>query len=229
MQAKQATRASFRFQDALLVGLLALVFAPGVVAMARVWGSVDYLSYGYLIPLVAGWAAWHERSSRAALPRQRDRHGLWFLLVSVLLYGLGLAAGLVELEGVALVGAVAAGVLLFSGPQRLRALRFPIGFLLFMVPPPEALLLPLIARLRLLVSNLAVGLLHVLGIPVVQQGNVLRLPNGESLFVADACSGVTSLITLLPLAVLLAYFVERSRARRLLLVLSVVPIALGEN
>jgi exosortase len=208
---------------------MALVFAPGVAAMARAWGAVDYLSYGYLIPLVAGWVAWRDRASRAELPARRDRRGLGLLLASLLLYGLGLAAGIVELEGLAVVAAVAAGVLLWWGPDRLRALRFPIGFLLFMVPPPEALLLPLIAWLRLLVSNVAVGLLHSLRIPVAQQGNVLRLPSGESLFVADACSGVTSLITLLPLAVLLAYSVERSPARRLLLVSSVVPIALGGN
>jgi len=63
----------------------------------------------------------------------------------------------------------------------------------------------------------------------VQQGNVLLLPSGESVFVADACSGVTSLVTLLPLAVLLAYYMERSLARRLLLISSVVPIALGGN
>jgi len=228
-QAKGTSCASLGVQDALLVALVAIVFAPGVAAMARVWGSVDYLSHGYLIPLVAAWAAWRDRALLAELPAGRDRRGLLLLLTALLLYGLGLAAGLVELEGVAFVAAVAASVLLLRGPHWMRALRFPIGFLLFMVPPPEALLLPLIVWLRLLVTTVAVGILHTMHIPVVQEGNVLLLPNGESVFVADACSGVTSLITLLPLAVLLAYYVERSLARRLLLVSSVVPIALGGN
>jgi exosortase len=216
-------------QDALLVGLAALAFVPGLVAMARIWGSVDYLSHGYLVPAVAVWAAWRERALLAELPARRDRRGLPLLLISLLLYGFGLAAGMVELEGLAFVAAVAASVLFLRGPEWLRALCFPIGFLLFMVPPPEALLLPLIVRLRLLVTGVAVAILHLLQTPVAQEGNVLVLPNGESLFVADACSGVTSLITLLPLAVLLAYYVERSLARRLLLVVSVVPIALGGN
>jgi exosortase len=228
-QAKGTSRASLRVQDALLVALVGIVFAPGIAAMARVWGSVAYLSHGYLIPLVAAWAVWRDRAPLAALPAERDRRGLLLLLAALLLYGLGLAAGLVELEGVAFVGAVAASVLLLRGPHWLRVLRFPIGFLLFMVPPPEALLLPLIVWLRLLVTSVAVGILHTMNIPVAQQGNVLVLPSGESLFVADACSGLTSLITLLPLAVLLAYYVERSLARRLLLVCSVVPIALGGN
>ncbi|HTF36528.1 MAG TPA: exosortase/archaeosortase family protein [Myxococcota bacterium] len=228
-QAKRTQRAWQGLQDALLVALVGIAFAPGLAAMARVWGSVDYLSHGYLIPFVAAWAAWRDRATLAALPARRDRRGLLLLLTALLLYGLGLAAGLVELEGVAFVSAVAASVLLLRGPQWLRALRFPIGFLLFMVPPPEALLLPLIVWLRVLVTTVAVGILHLMKIPVVQEGNVLLLPGGESVFVADACSGVTSLITLLPLAVLLAYYVERSLARRLLLVSSVVPIALGGN
>jgi len=229
MQAKGTSRASLGVQDALLVALVGIVFAPGLAAMARVWGSVDYLSHGYLIPLVAAWVAWRDRASLAELSEGRDRRGLVVLLTALLLYGLGLAAGLVGLEGIAFVGAVAGSVLLLRGPHWLRALRFPIGFLLFMVPPPEALLLPLIVWLRLLVTGVAVGILHTLNIPVVQQGNVLLLPSGESVFVADACSGVTSLVTLLPLAVLLAYYMERSLARRLLLISSVVPIALGGN
>jgi len=228
-QAKGASRVSPRAQDALLAALVAIVFAPGVAAMARIWGSADYLSHGYLVPLVAAWAAWHDRAALTELPSGRDRRGLVLLVAALMLYGLGLAAGLVGLQGVAFVGAVAASVLWLRGPHWLRALRFPIGFLLFMVPPPEGLLLPLIVWLRLLVTTVAVGILHALKIAVVQEGNVLLLPGGESVFVADACSGVTSLVTLLPLAVLLAYYVERSLARRLVLVLSVVPIALGGN
>jgi len=216
-------------QDVLLVAVVGVAFAPAVAAMARVWGSVDYLSYGYLVPVVALWVAWRDRATWTGSPARRDARGLLCLLGAFVLYGLGLGAGFVALEGVAFVGAVAASVLLVWGPDRLRALRFPIGFLLFMVPPPEAWLLPVIAELRLLVSSAAVAILHGVGIPVVQQGNVLRLPSGESLFVADACSGVTSLVTLLPLAVLLAYYVERSLARRLVLILCVLPIAVGGN
>lgn len=228
-EAKGTSQTSGRVQDALLVGLLALVFAPAMAAMARVWGSVDYLSHGPLVPFVAAWAAWRDRAALQALPVGRDRRGLLVLVTAVLLYGMGLAAGLVGLEGLAVVAAVAGSVLYLRGPDWLRALRFPIGFLLFMVPPPEALLLPLIVGLRLLVTSVAVWILHIAQIPVGQEGNVLILPSGESVFVADACSGVTSLITLLPLAVLLAYYVERALGRRLLLVLSVIPIALGGN
>jgi len=228
-QPKGTSRASPGLHDLLVVVLVAIAFAPGLAAMARIWGSAEYLSYGYLIPPVAGWLAWRERARLLALAAERDSRGLLLLLAALVLYGLGLGGGLVGLQGVAFVLAVAASVLLLRGPQWLRVLCFPIGFLLFMVPLPAPLLLPLIVWLRFLVTTVAVGVLHGLKIPVVQEGNVLHLPSGESIFVAEACSGVTSLITLLPLAVLLAYYLERTFARRLLLVSAVVPIALGGN
>jgi exosortase len=228
-QPKETSRASPGRQDVLVVVLVAIAFAPGVAAMARIWGSVDYLSHGYLIAPVAAWLAWRERTRLLALPAERDPRGFMLLLASLVLYGLGLGSGWLALQGVAFVLAVAASVLLLRGTEWLRALRFPIGFLLFMVPLPAPLLSPLIVWLRFGVTTVAVGILHGLNIPVVQEGNVLHLPSGESLFVAEACSGVTSLITLLPLAVLLAYYLERTFARRLLLVCTVVPIALGGN
>jgi len=98
-----------------------------------------------------------------------------------------------------------------------------------MVPLPDAWLAPVIVRLQLLVSMTGTAILQALGQPVFRSGNVLRLPSGERLFVAEACSGITSLITLVPLAVFLAYFVERGFVRRLLLVLTVVPVALAGN
>ncbi len=213
----------------LLLALLGVAFAPALVALAGVWESVDYYSHGYLIPIVAGWAAWRDRDALAGLPIAPDRRGLAWILAALAVYGVGLLAGLVEVQGAALVAAVAAAVLLLRGAQWLRALAFPIGFLLFMVPVPDAWIGPLILRLRLLVTTIAAGILQRVGLPVAREGNVLTLPGGEALFVADACSGVTSLVTLAPLAVLLAYYSERTLGRRLLLVSAVVPIALAGN
>jgi exosortase len=65
--------------------------------------------------------------------------------------------------------------------------------------------------------------------PVYREGNVISLPGGESLFVAEACSGITSLLTLVSLSVLFAYLTERGLARRAVLVASVVPVALLGN
>jgi exosortase len=98
-----------------------------------------------------------------------------------------------------------------------------------MVPLPEHWLAPLIVRLQLFVSSVGVAALQFFGEPVLRNGNVLQLASGESLFVAEACSGITSIVTLLPLAVFLAYFTERNLARRAVLVAAVFALAMLGN
>ena len=111
----------------------------------------------------------------------------------------------------------------------MRVLAFPLAFLVFMVPLPPDWLTPLIVNLQLLVSSYAVDLLGWFGSTVARSGNVIQLPAGDALFVAEACSGITSLVTLTPLAIVLAHFTERTLARRLVIVIAVVPAAMLGN
>ncbi len=208
-------------------GLLAAL--PGLLALARVWSTVDYYAHGFLVPAVSWWALHRDRARWSGLSPHGDRRGVPLLVLALLGYAGGLAAGLPWLIGLSLVGALAAAVLVAAGGAVLRAVAFPVGFLVFMAPLPDPLLGPLIRDLQLVVSDLASRMLGLSGIPVERAGNVLVLPTGEQLFVAEACSGVTSLITLMPLAVLLAYFTQRGLLPRLLLVAAVVPVALGFN
>jgi len=226
-----SARAGLRpsLQEGLGLLVLGAILWPGLREMAAVWSRVDYYSHGYMIPFVALWAASAQRHVLPTLPRARDGRGALLLAGALLLHLLGLALGEVALVGLAVVGAVAGAILYARGPAWLRALAFPVGYLVFMVPLPDAWLAPVIVRLQLLVSMTGTAILQSLGQPVLRSGNVLRLPSGEELFVAEACSGITSLITLVPLAVFLAYFVERGFVRRLLLVLTVVPVALAGN
>lgn len=213
------------------LGALALwvILWPGLRQMAGVWSSVDYYSHGYMIPFVALWAASGKRHILPALPRGRDARGGLALVVALAVYALGLLVGEVWLAGVGVVATVAAAVFYARGTAWVRTLVFPLAYLLFMVPVPDAWLAPVIVRLQLFVSAVGTWLLHLFGQPILRIGNVLQLPGGEELFVAEACSGITSLITLLPLAVFLAYFTERSGWRQIVLVLTVVPVALAGN
>jgi exosortase len=213
----------------LLAGLLLVAFAPALAALAGVWGSVDYLSHGFLVPVVALWAFYRERPRRARLEAAPDRRGLVLLGLALLTYLLGIAAGGVTLQGVALVAAVAGLVLYSRGGRWLRALAFPVGFLIFMVPPPSSWIRPAIVQLQLLVSSASTALFDAFSLPVTRDGNVLNLPGGETLYVAEACSGVTSIITLTPLAVLLAHFTLKRWGYRLLLVVAVIPLAMAGN
>ncbi|HVP30742.1 MAG TPA: exosortase/archaeosortase family protein [Myxococcota bacterium] len=212
-----------------LLALLLVAFAPALVEMAHAWSTREEYSHGFLVPAVSLWAILRDRKRLARIAIRNDTAGLWLLLGALVLHALGSAAGLVEVSGLALVAALAGGVWWLRGAHSLRALAFPIGFLVFLIPLPEAWLAPVVVELRLFVTKGAVAVLHAFAVPVASEGNVLLLPGGGELFVADACSGVTSLVTLTPLAVMLACFTERTLGRRLAIVAAVVPIALAGN
>jgi exosortase len=133
------------------------------------------------------------------------------------------------LLGLTAVATVVACVLALRGVGWTKTLGFSLGYLLFMVPLPVAWVTPLIVKLQLLVSSVGVEILQGAGVAIFRQGNVLTLPGDLSLFVAEACSGITSLITLLPIGVFIAYFTESVLWRRLVLVGAVIPIALAGN
>jgi exosortase len=211
---------------ALWIGLAA-VFAPGVGALAERWASAEYYQHGFLVPLVSALTA-HPRL-RALGPSERHAPALLGLALALALYGLGVAAAEVTLQGLALVAAIAALVGFRWGMRGIRRLAFPLGFLLFMVPLPEVWVYPVVTRLQTFASACAVAVLNALDVPVMRDGNVMRLPNGASLFVAEACSGITSLLSLIPVAVLLARFTQRGMWQRVALVASVIPAALFGN
>jgi exosortase len=212
----------------LLAALLLLVFAPAAIALGGVWSSVDYYSHGFLVPLVAYWTASRSRM-RFSPMANRDRRGFAVAALAAAVYGVGLATSVVSLQGLGLVAAIVACALYLGGVQGVRVLAFPLAFLVFMVPLPQAWITPLIVKLQLIVSATAVDLLGWLGSGAASQGNVIQLPGGDQLFVAEACSGITSIVTLTPLAVMFAYFTESTLARRLTIVLAVVPAAMLGN
>lgn len=210
--------------------LLALAaLAPVLPDLAAAWSANDYSTHGYLVPLVSLWAAAGAAAQRARVAFEPDARALAALGACVVAGLLGLGAGWAALEGLALVGAVASLVWLRCGRAWVRALAFPLAFLLFMVPLPAAWITPVIVRLQLLVSHAGVDLARALGLAVYREGNVIELPGGESLFVAEACSGITSVLTLIPIACVLAYYTDRSPRRRAALVAAVVPLALAGN
>jgi exosortase len=105
---------------------------------------------------------------------------------------------------------------------------FPIAFLLLMVPLPEIIFNRIAFPLQMLASRVGEGVIAASGVPVLREGNVLMLP-GRTLEVAEACSGIRSLITLLMLAIVVGYFTERRTSVRVLIVLAAVPIAVFAN
>ncbi len=212
-----------------VIALFVLAWLPGLAILAGAWSASEFASHGFLVPLVALWAATAHREAMAELPARPAVWGRILLIPCLLAYLAALVVRQASLLGVVFVATAVVIVLALRGPRWVSLLRFPLAYLVFMIPLPAGWVTPLIVELQLIVSAAAVRLLQLFGVAIFREGNVLTLPGDVSLFVAEACSGITSLITLIPIGVFIAYFTESSLRRRLVLVLAVLPIALAGN
>lgn len=215
--------------EVVALSLTLIAWLPGLAVLAEAWQASDFATHGFLVPFVALWTATAHREALAELPARPARLGQMGLLVCAIAYLAALVVRQASLLGVVFVATVLALVLALRGSRWASQLRFPLAYLVFMIPLPAAWVTPLIVELQLIVSTVAVRMLQSFGVPIFREGNVLTLPGDVSLFVAEACSGITSLITLIPIGVFIAYFTESEFRRRLVLVLAVLPIALAGN
>jgi exosortase len=127
-----------------------------------------------------------------------------------------------------LIGTLAGGILFVLGWSHLRALVFPLGVLLLMIPIPAIIFNQIVFPLQLLASRVGEASLSAAGIPVLREGNILFLAN-TSLEVAEACSGIRSLVSLLTLGIVCGYFVDRRPGIRTAIALSSIPVAIVAN
>jgi len=211
-----------------LVGLLVLLYAAVLKALIGDWWSDPDYGHGFLVPLFAGYVAWRSREQWLKSEVKPSNFGLLVMVGAiVLLFGGSLGAELFTSRVSLLV--LLAGIILFlAGWQVLRAVSFPLTFLLLMIPIPVIIYNQITFPLQLIASRFATFWLELVQVPVLREGNVLILPN-YSLEVVEACSGIRSLMTLITLAVAYGYLVEPRRWARYSLVILMIPIAIVSN
>ena len=219
-----------RHTSAALVCLAAVVwlYSDVLSSLVRQWASDDNYSHGFFIIPLAVYCGWQRRDLLSRTPTQPHASGLVLILIGLLTFAAGSLAAELFLTRLSIV-VVAAGTILFLwGPAHLKQLAFPLALLPLMVPLPALLFNQIAFPLQLVASRLGEMTLSASGIPVLRDGNVLELPN-ITLAVAEACSGIRSLISLITLAIVLAYFTERRPMGRAVIILSAVPIAIVAN
>jgi exosortase len=154
--------------------------------------------------------------------------GLALLAISLLIFTAGKLGAELFLTRLSLIGALAGSIAFIWGRSHLRILTFPLAVLVFMVPLPAIVFNQLTFPLQLLASTVGESVIRGVGIPVLREGNVLQLPS-RTLEVAEACSGIRSLASLLMLAVVIGYFNEQRAATRVLIALAAIPLAIVAN
>ena len=213
---------------ALLFVSFGWLYADVISAMVRDWATDDNYSHGFLIVPLALFFAWERRAALSVLAPRPSNLGLAVVVGSVAILMIGFLGAELFLTRVALVGTAAGMVLFLYGWSHLRILSFPIGFLLLMIPIPAIILNQVTFPLQLLASRVGESTLMTLEVPVLREGNVILLAN-TSLEVAEACSGIRSLVSLLTLGIVYGYFGEPRSGIRLALVALTIPIAIAAN
>ncbi len=212
----------------LALGGLLLVYWTVLAGLIDAWSTDDNYSHGFFIVPLAAYFAWERRRTFAAAPSRPSWFGLVVVAASLMMLIGGLLGAELFLSRISIIGAIAGSILLLFGWPRLRVMLFPVAFLLLMVPLPALIFNQIAFPLQLLASNVGERSINALDIPILREGNVLILANA-TLEVAEACSGIRSLVSLFTLGIVFGYFVDRRTWVRAVIALSAVPVAIIAN
>ncbi|HEX7331484.1 MAG TPA: exosortase [Pyrinomonadaceae bacterium] len=245
--------ASKKLWQGIAIGFaIAFAYATVLSKLFRDWWNDENYSHGLLIPLIIGYILWAQRDKLARVPVNSSL--LWggaaILFASFALWA-GVAGAELYTQRLSLILLLAGITVYFWGFKLLQMLLVPLALLFLAMPIPAIVFNKIAFPLQLFASRCAVWSMSMLGIPVLRQGNIIELKplnsfDTKKLEVVEACSGIRSLMTLLTLAVVFAYFTHTPNDndkpgtrfgwlksywfwRALIIVGSAVPIAILTN
>jgi exosortase len=232
---------------------IAFAYATVLVKLFRDWWSDENYSHGLLIPFIIGYIIWTQREKLSRVPEKSSL--LWggaAILFALFALWAGVAGAELYTQRLSLLLLLGGITVYFWGFRLLQLLLVPFGLLFLALPIPAIIFNKIAFPLQLFASRCAVWSMSVLGIPVLRQGNIIELKplnsfDTKKLEVVEACSGIRSLMTLVTLAVVFAYFTHTPDKneptpggrfgwlrsywfwRSVIIVVSAVPIAILTN
>jgi len=214
--------------SAILSGLFLSQYAAVLLHLVQQWWTDPDYGHGFFIPLFSGFVLWRERKRWLKSEIEFSSFGLPVMGGAIALFLLGSLGAELFIGRLSMLVMLAGMILFLAGWKMLRAVAFPLGYLMLMIPFPVIIYNQITFPLQLIASRLATFGLELVQVPVLRDGNVLILSN-YSLEVVEACSGIRSLMTLIALAVAYGYLMEPRRWVRYLLVVLMVPNAVASN
>ncbi len=213
----------------VLLGLCVL-YVPVIVELAeKMWVESDN-AHGYIVLGVVLWLFYRSMEQVWAEPyRPSDLLGGLFLGAGLLLYIVGRSQDVLIMEITSMIPVLIGVLLSLSGFRSLTILWFPLFFILFMIPLPGYFVEALTMPMKTAVSYVAENILYSAGLPVARSGVILQI-GPYRLFVANACAGLQTLISLEAMGLLYLNLVRHdSGFRNILLAILIVPISFTAN
>ena len=212
----------------LLTALLISIYWSVVAKLVYDWYSQPDFSHGFLVPLFSAYLIWTKRDTLRKTPVRQSWAGVPLIVAGIITLFLGVYGAELFLARISLLMLLGGLIWTLAGREMLRELRFPLLVLLLGIPWPKVIYNQITFPLQILASKVASGVLPWFGVPVLRDGNIIQLPS-MPLEVAEACSGIRSLMSLFTAAVFYGYFLEPSVPRRVILALAAIPIAVAAN
>jgi exosortase len=214
---------------AALIGILMLaVYCRVLIKLVTDWAEIPDFSHGFLVPIFAAYLVWTQRKTLRKTKIVPTWSGVAIVALGLVVLLLGVYGAELFLSRISLVILLAGLVLSFGGWELLKELRFPILVLILAIPIPAIIFNEITFPLQILATKLASALLQLFDVPVLREGNIIQL-SVMKLEVAEACSGIRSLVSLFTLSIFYGYFLEKSPLRRTILALASIPIAIAAN
>ncbi len=212
----------------MLLLLSAVLYVRVGIKLLLDWYTFPDYAHGFLVPFFCAYVVWEKREAVRRTPLQPSWAGTGLVALGLLTYITGVYGAELFLARISGLMLLAGLIWAFAGLPMLRVLKFPLLVLLLAIPFPAVIFNQITFPLQLFASRLAGAILPLFGVPVLREGNVIELPMMR-LEVAEACSGIRSLMSLFTVAVIYGYLLEPSTWRRTLLALASIPIAVAAN
>ncbi len=211
------------------VGLL-IVYVPTFIDVARTFWAHERGTSGPIIIAAVLWMLWQARDHLRTVAHSSDVYGGCALLAAGLtLFSIGRSQQFYQIEVGSLIPTLAGIVLMWFGRDGLKVLWFPILFLLLAIPLPGSLLDSILLPLKEAVSSSVATSMQALGFPVARSGVVLTIGQYQ-LLIADACSGLNSMMALTGVGLFYVYVAKRANVyHNMILLVSEIPIAFLVN
>ncbi len=213
-----------------IVASFLVAYLPTYMRLAHGPWRTEQEGHGPLIMLAAAWLAWQQRDKLASVELRPALDGGWAtLLFALLLMAVTRSQDILMVEVATQIPVLLGCLLLVGGWRLARIFAFPLAFLLFSLPPPGWLLDAFTVPLKAWLSDIVSNILYALDYPVAQNGVMIMIGPYE-LMVQDACSGLNSIFALSAIGVFYVHeFVRNNAIRKLILILSIVPITILAN
>jgi exosortase len=217
---------TIKIQVVLIGALLLYLYWDALAWMIGQWENNPNYGHGWLIPIATAYMIFKKKDIFKA-DYTSTLKDLWLVFIGLILFLLGARIEFIQITLFSLVVIALGLVYFYKGKTAFKEMLFPIGYFVFGIPAPyylESFTVPL----KSMATVVSVGFMQMVGITIARQGNIIYLPN-YTLEVADACSGLKSLVMVTAVGALYAYISQPTLKRKWVLFLTSIPIAVIAN